>query len=136
MRCPCCKQELPEGHKLNKSVDGGLFERFWNAYPKRKGSNPKHPAKVKFEAAIRMGTDPDKIINGAAAYADEERKSIDTPYICQAATWLNQRRWEDYVIDPTTQERVTKAEAFMRGRGWEWNGQRWVKAREDAEPLY
>ena len=74
------------------------FTRFWKVYPKRKGQNPKHPAKLKFLAAIASGTPEEAIVDGAAAYAKEQRElgKEATEYIAQAVTWLNQRRWEDY----------------------------------------
>jgi hypothetical protein len=70
------------------------FERFWLAYPRRKGSNPKHPARLKFSRAVKSGVDPEAIISGAKNYAQEACPG--TEFICMAVTWLNQRRWEDY----------------------------------------
>lgn len=77
------------------------FEEFWKAYPRREGSNPKHPAKQKFDAAVQAGTDPEWIITGAKRYAAESKQQniIQTPKVAQALTWLNQRRWGDYQPD-------------------------------------
>lgn len=75
---------------------GERFDEFWAAYPKRDGANPKHPAKLKFEGAVRAGADPAAIIAGARAYASAESTKVGTPYVAQAVVWLNQRRWEDY----------------------------------------
>lgn len=71
-----------------------MFDQFWGAYPKRLGSNPKAPARAKFMTAVRRGSDPQKIIAGAQAYAREAK--VGTEFVCMAVTWLNQRRWEDY----------------------------------------
>ena len=77
------------------------FDRFWAAYPKRYGSNPKAPARAKFERFVRAGADPEAIIGGARAYAEQESKNVGTPYIAMASTWLNQKRWEDYAMQKT-----------------------------------
>lgn len=73
------------------------FERFKQAYPKRKGSQPWTPAKEKFKKACRDGVDPEVIIAGAKRYAEQVKRDgkINTEYVAQAKTWLNQRRWAD-----------------------------------------
>jgi hypothetical protein len=88
------------------------FERFWLAYPKRKGANPKHPARLKFEGACRAGVSPGTLIAGAKAYADHELSG--TEFIAQAVTWLHQRRWEDYGPAPPK----FTPEELERGREW------------------
>ena len=79
------------------------FEKFWKAYPRRDGANPKAPAKLKFQAAIRKGAKPSAIIAAAEAYAHAEatKDRVGTPYIAQAQTWFNQRRWEDHAAQTT-----------------------------------
>jgi hypothetical protein len=79
------------------------FEKFWKAYPKRLGTNPKAPAKKKFQAAVKAGTPAVQIIGAAQAYADEQRKleKTGTEFIAQAVTWLFQRRYEDYQKAPS-----------------------------------
>lgn len=74
------------------------FDQFWRAYPKRDGANPKAPAKKKFMALLRSGTSAEHIIGGARRYATDMRNrgQVGTPYVAQAMTWLNQRRFEDY----------------------------------------
>ena len=73
------------------------FEEFWEAYPKRDGDNPKLPAKMKFDALVKTGVDPQTLIDGAKAYADEARRKgqIGTQYIAHALKWLTQQRWAD-----------------------------------------
>lgn len=82
------------------SRDIGLseaFDRFWLAYPKREGPNPKKPAREKFFRLAKSGTDPEKLIRGAETYSRALRAAnqIGTRYVCMATTWLNQARWED-----------------------------------------
>lgn len=72
------------------------FEEFWKVYPRREGANPKAPAFKKFSALIQSGISPATITAGAKNYAAADAGKIGTPYIAQAVTWLNQRRWEDY----------------------------------------
>lgn len=74
------------------------FQKFWTEYPKREGSNPKEPARKKFVAAVKSGAEPEAIIRGVVAYADEQKQlgKIGTTYVAQAVTWLNQQRWNDY----------------------------------------
>lgn len=73
------------------------FEEFKAIYPKRKGSNPWVPAQRTFEKAVKK-TAPQTIIDAARVYAAEQRElgNVNTPYVCQAVTWLNQQRWKDY----------------------------------------
>ena len=82
---------------------GADFDRFWRAYPRRDGSNPRKPASEKFARCIRDGVDPATLIAAAEAYRREcdRTGSNGTPHVAQALTWFNQRRWEDYAIpDP------------------------------------
>ena len=78
------------------------FARFRAAYPKRKGPQPTAPALAKFQSIIKSGVDPETLIRAAARYAAEQRSlgHIDTPYVAQMSTWLNQSRWQDYAPDP------------------------------------
>lgn len=79
--------------KATEPVDED-FEQFWKGYPRREGPNPKHLARRAFLAA-RRAVDPSVIVRGAAAYAASVEGVPDRKFIPMAATWLNQRRWED-----------------------------------------
>lgn len=83
--------------KLKPSALAEQFERFRVAYPKRDGSDPREPARKKFEAAIRSGADPELIIRCAEHFAQAEAKrgNAGSRFIPHSATWLNQRQWED-----------------------------------------
>jgi hypothetical protein len=83
----------------------GLFESFWQIYPRRDGGNPKKPAREKFAAAVRRGADASAIVRGAENYAAEIRRNgTAARYVAQAVTWLNQERWEGYQTVPDPQE--------------------------------
>lgn len=71
------------------------FNEFWQSYPDRKPTNPKAPARKKFEAAMKRGIDPDQIIAGARAYAMSVGDKAGTEFVAHATTWLNQERWAD-----------------------------------------
>lgn len=72
----------------------GDFDAFWSEYPRRKGSNPKQPARVSYERSLRTATH-EEIMRGLAAYKQSDPGERGAEFIAQAATWLNQRRWED-----------------------------------------
>jgi hypothetical protein len=73
------------------------FEFFWQVYPCRAPhSNPRKPARQKFEAAVRRGVDPAAIIGGAEAYAAYvAAERLDPRFIKQTATWLHQECWTE-----------------------------------------
>lgn len=80
--------------------DTSKFEEFWKEYPKRKGDNPKNPARKQFEAAVRQGADPNAIIAGVKSAKSRNADKIGTEFIPQAVKWLRDRRWEDYADIP------------------------------------
>lgn len=89
--------DLPVGKTVSKADHDEAFERFWKAYPSRGDSpNPKKPCKAKFASAVKSGADPEAIIRGAARYADKMAGETNRVLVCQAQTFLNQARWEQY----------------------------------------
>jgi len=92
------------------------FAEFWSVYPKREGSNPRKPAHTKYLKAVKAGTNPDDIINGARAYANHCRSkgSEGTVYVAQAVTWLNQERWTDEHAQSGDDEFAARREAARR----------------------
>lgn len=87
------------------------FEEFWKTYPHRgEASDPKKPAKEKFERAVKRGAEPAAIIAGAKRFAEIERRAgrAGTEKCAQAVTWLNQERWNDYApaAAPAQPERI------------------------------
>lgn len=75
------------------------FDDFWKSYPKRRGENPKAPARKLFDAAVKGGADPQEIVAGVKAAAARHRDKIGTEFIPQAVKWLRDRRWEDYAAE-------------------------------------
>lgn len=110
----------------------GDFEKFWKAYPKRKGANPKFPAGKLFLAAVKGGSDPAAIIAGAVRCAEVDRDKIGTEFIPRATTWLRDRRWQDY-LDGTEADAVRRADAekLIAAKGWEWREGKWQKRGDD-----
>jgi hypothetical protein len=110
------------------------FEEFWKEYPARDGDNPKLPAKLKFEALVKTGVDPDLIIAGAKRYAAKarEKQQVGTQYIAHALKWLGEQRWADVA-----------AVAFLAGeraadpqpKDWLGGVQRWM-ANESHWPRW
>lgn len=97
------------------------FERFWEAYPKRDGSNPRKPAEQKFRIATRR-VDPETIISAARAYAEDQRKRHGgkrSPYTKQASVWLNQECWTEYGLQPSNEiDWPGWVEAYRTDRVW------------------
>ena len=92
------------GHSMSRDVTGRHvtdddFEQFWKAYPKRgSASNPKKPARDKFDRAVAAGADPKVIVAAARRFCEVERQNGNegTKFIPQATRWLNEQRWNDY----------------------------------------
>ncbi len=80
------------------SLPARQFEEFWKTYPSRgRHSNPKKPARGKFDAALKRGVAAADIIRGAQNYAAYvEREHTNPKYVAQAKTWLNEERWTQY----------------------------------------
>src|SRR5204863_2337306 len=94
--------------QTNKHICAGLdesadwFETFWRYYPSRKPhDNPKKPARLKFEAAVKRGVDPKMIVRGAENFAVYAAAHISGPrFIKTAEVWLNKECWSDYQQPP------------------------------------
>ncbi len=87
-----------ERKHTDASVSDQQFRTFWRAYPSRRPhSNPKKPARAKFETALKHGAAAADIIRGAEHYAAYiEREHTNPKYVAQAKTWLNEERWAQY----------------------------------------
>lgn len=78
-----------------QGVDGGAFDKFWEAYPKKVG---KQDARRSYERATK-GKGP--IFKNNILKALEDQKQSDQwtrengRFIPNPATWLNQGRWDD-----------------------------------------
>lgn len=90
------------------------FEKFWKAYPLKKG---KVEAIKAFRKAVTLGHVGD-IIEGAAAYADEcRRKGTEKKYIKHAQGWLNGQRWNEYLEDEEEDDRTYDPYCPPDGKG-------------------
>lgn len=92
---PQSKKEKKES-KEDKKALLSHFDEFWQAYPKREGTNSKKAAGLRFAAAVKAGADPAAIIAGARAYATAPTTEVGSRFVQQAETWLNKRGWEQY----------------------------------------
>ena len=114
------------------------FERFKRAYPKRDGDQGWKVAKDKFALAVRKGTDPETIIAAAEKYRLAMHREGNTgdraKFVKQAATWMNQRMWEEY-SEPSQPKPATNGHAtddpqrFQPKPGQSWEG-RLLTARQ------
>jgi len=95
-----------EGLHVNGNEAAGWFEKFWEAYPSRQQhSNPKKPARQKFEKLVKGGIDPRVLITAAKDYGRQvERQGTDPRFVPQAVTWLNQERFADEPRVPKQQQ--------------------------------
>ena len=90
---------------LSKEETANGFESLWRIFPNRKPHpNPKKPAALKFEAALRRGVLAADIIEGAKRYAAYVAQHEPNPrFWKQAVTWIGQEGWTD--IHEPPQER-------------------------------
>ena len=82
------------------------FEEFYAAYPRKVG---KKAAEKSWDKLIKMGTNPNEIIEGAKRYAAAKR-GTDQQYIAHPATWLNAGRWQDEMGAPEPEEPAWKTD--------------------------
>ncbi len=102
------------------------FEDFWSAYPSRgDGANPKKPARERFLQKVAAGTPVEVLLRGARGFAasverrrDQEGERFNpTMAVCQAVTFLNQERYNEY--GPEAEKPLTDEQraALARHRG-------------------
>lgn len=71
------------------------FEEFWAAYPARNGANPKWPAFLKWQDAIKKIMPAElQIAVESYAWSCEGKTEQERVFIPMARAWLFQRRWE------------------------------------------
>lgn len=71
------------------------FDAFWSVYPRKEN---KGGARKKFEAAIKRGIQPDKLIAAAERYAKSE--TVQRGFVKHPTTWLNNECWDDEATTP------------------------------------
>lgn len=90
----------PNPRRAREEVDA-KFNEFWEAYPKHVA---KAAARRRWDTLIQNGADPDEIIAGARAYAEQVR-GTDPQFVKQPDGWLLAGRWEDEPEQATAAER-------------------------------
>jgi len=85
------------------------FEEFWKECPQRTPhSNPKKPAKEKYDRLVADGADENAIIGGVKNYrAAMILEGTEPKYIMQTIKFLNREVWKDYT---QTEEPLTDAD--------------------------
>ena len=78
------------------SASEDAWNKFWAIYPRKKD---KQAALKAWKKALKDGTDPQHIIDGATRYA-EERSTEDPQYTKYPASWLNAGSWENQADQP------------------------------------
>lgn len=100
--------QSPYLEQITKNTYTGDFEKFWSAYPKRKGENPKFAASKKWDATLRRcGVTPSELILTASHYRNEMERAgkIGTPFVMQSQTFLGpNQRWAGYTDDAETNQ--------------------------------
>lgn len=93
------------------ALSASAFDAFCAVYPNRK---EKAGAKRKFAAAVKAGTDPARIIEGARRYAQSD--AVRRGFAKHPTTWLNNGCWDDEPDQPTepSPARSTEDERFAR----------------------
>jgi uncharacterized protein YdaU (DUF1376 family) len=81
----------PEEEESKSKTLVRLFPEFWNSYPIKKA---KAPALKSYERAIKSGISHITLMAGVDRAIRMDPKWAEG-YIPHAATWLNQKRWED-----------------------------------------
>ena len=77
------------------SFEESLFERFWDAYPVKVGKAPARAAFAKIEPAATAEFVDHLVGRITEQSAWPQWTQSNGRFIPHAATWLNQRRWED-----------------------------------------
>ena len=119
-----CMDRRPDD--LFPGSDDDAFEEFWSAYPSRgDGANPKKPAQERFLQKVAAGTPVEVLLRGARGFAasverrrDQEGERFNpTTAVCQAVTFLNQERYNEY--GPEAERPLTDEQraALARHRG-------------------
>lgn len=123
--------------KKTETIASTVFEEFWAAYPTRDGSNPKAPAWEKFKVVLKTGVDANTLITSARSYADELRKNRQnsTQFVAQAVTWLNEKRWQDYVPTATDEAAQEQRDLDMARRGMFWIDGKWQSEKAGPQEI-
>ena len=89
--------QLTTNHKpiTNINIYNDQFEMFWKSYPKK---TAKESAK---KAWIKIKPNDELIVKITKAVKDQKLSDREQQFIPHAATWLNNKRWEDEIAGTT-----------------------------------
>ena len=89
--------QLTTNHKpiTNINIYNDQFEMFWKSYPKK---TAKESAK---KAWIKIKPNDELIAKITKAVKDQKLSDREQQFIPHAATWLNNKRWEDEIAGTT-----------------------------------
>ena len=89
------KPSISADSRKNRAASGPDFDRFWTAYPNKKG---KGAARTAFSKALAKGVSVEDLITAVERQKHSRQWTRDNgDYIPHPATWLNQERWEDAI---------------------------------------
>ena len=80
------------------------FETFWKNYPRRSGSNPKNQAYRAWRKATKVVT-PERLRSTLPGYFASLNGKAGTEYVLMAATYLNQKRYEEFLVDQNSEKK-------------------------------
>ena len=107
------KKDNKENKEKEGTVDpvGSAFKKFWDTYPSRSpASNPKKLALDAFRRKVEAGVPVGDILGGVEGFAaavNQQQRQDGEKYnprgaVCQAVTFLNQERYNDYCPEVET----------------------------------
>ena len=102
---------------IRNPSSNGMFDMFWNEYPKKK-------SKPDAERAFQKLNPDESLLKKILSAIERAKKSQDWlkdngQYIPFPATWLNGRRWEDELtIEHKTESDYPSCEKVMRDQGF------------------
>lgn len=92
------------------------FDEFWSRYPRKVG---KYAARQTYDRVLRQGADHARIMAGLEFYIRQEWSDRPPDRIPHAATFLNQRRFEDVDEAPAVVESRDQLGHFLAGLDFE-----------------
>lgn len=118
-------------NKGNNTIDEKAFEEWWKSFNyvgKNKGST------VKAKTFFKNTKDPELLKKVKDTYNDfsafQQSKSLGVPMV---ATWINQKRWENYTMSEPESEFIPmkKDDAYLRWVPWVKKGMRSTAISQD-----
>jgi hypothetical protein len=118
--------------ELTGSAPAPTFEMWWAIYPRKQGS--KAAIEKKFDALSKL--DKSACYLGTTRHLADNPQWRDKQYVPMPATFLNQKRWGDEIVQ-TLREEIKKSSVIggMADKVWEamveMYGDQWIKKHGD-----